>query len=211
MSSPKPEAVIFDIGNVLIEWQPERHYDARFGEARRRALFEAVDLHGMNDRVDRGASWAEEVDRTAEANPEFHEEIMEWRHGWLKMASPAIPHSVMLLRALRSKGVPCFALSNFGVETFAFAETQYPFLTEFDRRFISGQMRTIKPEAEIYERLEAESGVVPARLLFADDRADNIAAAEARGWQTHLFEGPAGWAARLVAEGLLTEAEAAER
>ena len=205
------DAIVWDIGNVLIEWNPERHYDARFGEARRRALFEAVDLHGMNDRVARGASFEGEVRATARANPDFFDEIMEWHDGWLKMASPPIAHSIMLLKEVRSKGVPCFALSNFGVETFAFAETQYPFLAEFDRRFISGHIRAIKPEAEIYERVEAESGVEPSRLLFTDDREDNLRAAEARGWQTHLFDGPEGWAARLVEEGILSEAEAAER
>ena len=205
------DAIVWDIGNVLIEWNPERHYDAKFGEDRRRALFEAVDLHAMNDRVDRGASFKDEVSRTARENPDFFDEIMEWHDGWLHMASPAIPHSVMLLREVRSKGVPCFALSNFGVDTFAFAETQYPFLTEFDRRFISGHMEVIKPEEEIYARVEAESGVAPGRLLFTDDRADNIARARERGWQTHLFEGPEGWAARLVEEGILSEAEARER
>ncbi|MEM1066995.1 MAG: HAD-IA family hydrolase, partial [Pseudomonadota bacterium] len=83
------------------------------------------------------------------------------------------------------------------------------FLTEFDRRYISGHMRCIKPEPRIYEMVEADSGVAPGRLLFTDDKPDNIAAAAARGWQTHLFEGPEGWAARLVAEGLLRPEEAA--
>jgi 2-haloacid dehalogenase len=66
----------------------------------------------------------------------------------------------------------------------------------------------IKPDAEIYEQLETDCGVAPASLLFADDRLENIEAAAARGWQTHLFEGPSGWAARLVGAGLLSEVEA---
>ena len=69
-------------------------------------------------------------------------------------------------------------------------------------------MAVIKPDAEIYARVEADCGIAPGALLFADDRADNIAAAAARGWQTHLFTGPEGWAARLVAEGLLSTEEA---
>jgi 2-haloacid dehalogenase len=56
-----PEAVIFDIGNVLIEWQPERYYDRVYGEDRRRALFDAVDLHWMNERVDRGEPFREVI------------------------------------------------------------------------------------------------------------------------------------------------------
>ena len=65
-----------------------------------------------------------------------------------------------------------------------------------------------KPDAAIYEAVERDGGVAPQALLFADDRLDNIEAAQARGWQTHLFEGPEGFAERLVAEGLLSPAEA---
>lgn len=202
------EAVIFDIGNVLIEWQPERHYDRVIGEERRREMFAAVDLHAMNDRVDRGENFRDMVVETAEANPAFRDEILLWHDDWLLMASPAIPRSVTLLRNLRRRGVAVFALSNFGIETFDIAKPEYPFLTEFDRSYISGHMGVTKPDAEIYARVEADCGLAPEVLLFADDRADNIAAAATRGWQTHLFEGPERWAKRLVAEGLLSEKEA---
>ncbi len=202
------EAVVFDIGNVLIEWQPERHYDAKFGEARRRAMFDAIDMHEVNDRVDRGADFKATIYGAAEAAPEFAAEIRDWHDAWLSLAGPAIQHSVTLLRALRAKGIPCFALSNFGIGTFEIAEVEWPFLTDFDRRYISGYMGQVKPETPIYEMLEADCGVSPKGLLFADDRADNIEAAAARGWQTHLFDGPEGWARRLVAEGLLTTEEA---
>lgn len=203
------QAVVFDIGNVLIEWQPERHYDRKIGKARRKAMFEAVDLHAMNDGVDRGENFRDAVYDLAEKTPEFSAEIRLWHEDWIHMASPTIPHSVSLLRALRAKAVPVFALSNFGVETFALAQTHYEFLNEFDRRYISGHMQVIKPDAEIYARLEADCGHAPEALLFADDRADNIAAAAARGWQTHLFENPAGWAKSLVDHGLLSPKEAA--
>ncbi|MBY4894139.1 HAD family phosphatase [Rhodobacteraceae bacterium N5(2021)] len=202
------DAVIFDIGNVLIEWQPERHYDRVIGEDRRRAMFAAVDLHAMNDRVDRGENFRDMVVECAEANPTFRADIMLWHDDWLHMASPVIPHSVSLLRHLRRRSVPVFALSNFGIETFDIAKPEYPFLTEFDRAYISGHMGVIKPDAEIYARVEADCGLAPERLLFTDDRVDNIVAAAARGWQTHLFEGPRGWAEKLVAEGLLDEKEA---
>jgi 2-haloacid dehalogenase len=201
-------AVVFDIGNVLIEWNPERMYDRVIGAERRRAMFASVDLHGMNDRVDRGADWLTEVRATAAAFPDFAEEIMLWHARWLEMASPVIPHSLRLMEALQGKGVPVFALTNFGIQTFDFAVPHYPFLGRFDRAFVSGHMGVIKPEARIYEMVEEESGLSGAELIFADDRAENIAAAEARGWKGHVFAGPEGWAARLVAEGLLSEGEA---
>lgn len=203
------DAVVFDIGNVLIEWQPERFYDVEIGQARREAMFAAVDLHGMNAAVDLGADFKDTIYATAERYPDWADEIRMWHDRWLDIATPTIDRSVQLLRALRSKGMPVFALTNFGVGTFDIAEAHYGFLTEFDRRFISGHMRVQKPDPAIYQVVERESGVAPAALLFADDRPENIEAAEARGWQGHLFTDAAGWAARLVSEGLLTEAEAA--
>ena len=206
--NPDVTAVVFDIGNVLIEWQPERFYDAEIGEDRRRAMFAAVDLHGINDRVDKGENFRDTIYTAAEAYPDWRAEIRMWHDRWIEMAAPAIDRSVAALRALRSNGVPVFALSNFGIDSFVLAETHYPFLAEFDRRYISGHMGVIKPDAEIYQQLEADCGVIPTGLLFADDRVDNIDAAQARGWQTHLFDGPDGWVDRLVAEGVLREGQA---
>lgn len=202
------EAVIFDIGNVLIEWQPERFYDSVIGEHRRRAMFEKVDLHGLNDRVDMGEDYREVFYAAAEELPEFETEIRMWHDRWIEMATPVIPHSVRLMEALQAKGIPVFSLTNFGIQSYDHAATFYPFLRKFDRDFISGHMGVIKPDPAIYAAVETGCGIAPERLIFADDRADNIAAAKARGWQTHLFEGPQGWADRLVAEGLLRDAEA---
>ncbi|MEY8829771.1 HAD family hydrolase [Sedimentitalea sp. XS_ASV28] len=205
----QPEAVVFDIGNVLIEWQPERFYDSVIGPDRRKVMFEAVDLHAMNDRVDMGEHFTDTIYATAETYPEWRDEIRMWHDRWIELAQPEIPHSIRLLRALRSKGVPVFALTNFGIQSFDYAATHYPFLHEFDRRYISGHLKLIKPDPKIYEVVETDSGIAPGALLFTDDRADNIAMARDRGWQAHLFEGPGGWADRLVTAGLLTESEAA--
>ena len=201
-------AVIFDIGNVLIEWNPERFYDRVIGEDRRRAMFTEVDLHAMNDRVDRGENFRDTIYAMAEATPDWADEIRMWHDRWIEMAAPAIDHSVRLLRALRRAKIPVFALTNFGKESFEVGEANYPFLEEFDRRFISGHMGVIKPDPEIYRMVEEESGLAPDTLLFTDDRPDNIDAAAARSWQVHLFDGPAGWADRLMAEGLLTQDDA---
>lgn len=202
-------AVVFDIGNVLIEWNPERFYDAEIGEARRRELFANVDLHGMNDRVDKGGEFRATVYDTGEQNPAYRDAIRLWHDRWIEMASPAIDQSVQMLRALRNNGVPVFALSNFGIGSFAYAQTFYDFLHEFDRPYISGHMGVIKPDPVIYQMVEDDCGLAPDTLLFADDRADNIAMAAARGWQTHLFDGPQGWVDRLVAEGLVRPDQAA--
>ena len=202
------EAVIFDIGNVLIEWQPERYYDGTIGEDRRQAMFAEVDLHGMNDRIDLGENFRDVIYETAEVYPHWRAEIRDWYDNWIKLASPVISHSVHLMRTLRSKGVPVHALTNFGVESFAYAQTHYDFLSEFDRPYVSGHMKVIKPDVRIYEMVEEDSGLSGGSILFTDDRADNIAAAQARGWRTHLFDGPEGWAKALIDHGLLTAEEA---
>ncbi len=203
------EAVVFDIGNVLITWDPERFYDEVLPDVETRMrLFETVDLHGMNDVVDRGGPWKETIYNTAARYPEFETYIRLWHDRWIEMASPAIDESVVLLRQLRSKGIPVLALSNFGIESFVYAQTKYPFLGEFDQKYISGHMGVIKPDIRIYEMVEAACPFAPTSLLFVDDRQENIDAAKSRGWGGHLFDGSTGWAQRLVEEQLLTKEEA---
>ncbi|MEL6241810.1 MAG: HAD-IA family hydrolase [Pseudomonadota bacterium] len=202
------KAVIFDIGNVLIEWQPERFYDAVIGPEKRKQMFDAVDLHAMNDLVDQGHHFTDTIYAHAEEYPDWRAEIRMWHDRWIEMASPQIDHSLRLMKALQARGVPVFSLTNFGIQSYDYAATHYPFLREFDRDFISGHMQVIKPDPRIYEMVEVTSGLSGADLIFTDDRQDNIAAAQSRGWSTHLFEGPEGWANRLVAEGLLSESDA---
>lgn len=202
------DAVVFDIGNVLIGWQPEVFYDREIGKQRREEMFAAVDLHAMNDAVDRGANFRDTIYAMADQTPEFADEIRMWHDRWIELASPVIPLSVTLLRTLRAKGIPVFALTNFGIQSFDYAVSIYRFLEEFDRAYVSGHMGVIKPEPRIYDMVEQDCGIAPNRLIFKDDRADNIAAAAARGWQTHHFTGPEGWAAKLVEIGALTAEEA---
>jgi len=204
----RPEAVIFDIGNVLTRWQPEAFYDRVLGEARRRALFAAVDLHAMNALVDDGALFRETIYDWADRHPDWAPEIRLWYDRWIELASPRIEGSIALLRALRRKGVPVFCLTNFGSYSYEEARDKLDFLGEFDREYVSGRLRISKPDPRIYAAVEADCGLPPDRLIFTDDRADNITAAARRGWRTHQFESWQGWAERLVAEELLSRGEA---
>lgn len=203
-----PQAMVFDIGNVLVTWDPEGFYDRSIGAARRRALFAAVDLHAMNEDVDAGAPFRGTIYAWADSHPDWAAEIRLWHDRWEELASPRIEHSIRLLRALRARGVPVFALTNFGDESFAFARTRIDVLNEFDRAYVSGRLKVTKPSPAIYAAVEADCGLPPAALLFTDDKAGNIAAAAARGWQVHHFTGAAGLAQRLVSAGLLTPDEA---
>ncbi len=204
---PTPLIVLFDIGNVLIEWQPERFFDRIMAKADRKRMFATVDLHAMNDRIDRGGDFRATIYETAAQHPEFTRQIRMWHDNWLDLATPAIPRSAALNHALRAKGITTAILSNIGHETHALACKRYPFLCEFDHNFLSGPMKTLKPEPEIYAAVEAHFGLPPDRLLFTDDRIDNITAAKSRGWQTHHFTSSDGWANALINHGLLNTSE----
>jgi 2-haloacid dehalogenase len=200
----KVEAVVFDIGRVLIHWDPEGFFDRQIGKPRRKELFAAVDLHGMNDTIDMGRDIADAVGELAAQNPKYADDILLWHSHWLDMVDSDIPETAAILRALRAAGVPVFALSNFGIQTLEIAEKAFPVLKEFDQRFISGHLKVIKPDARIYEILEQETGIFPEGLLFIDDKPENIAAAKARGWQGHLFDSPEGLISALKGFGLPT-------
>jgi 2-haloacid dehalogenase len=198
----KPRAVIFDIGQVLIGWEPEAFYDARIGADRRREMFARADLAEMNLAIDRGAAFRETVYARAAANPDFADEIRLWHDRWSDFVTGPIAGSVAILRELRAAGVPVHALSNFGLGPFAIAADRFSFLSEFDRRYLSGAMGMVKPEPEIYRAVEADLGIAPEALFFIDDRSENVIAARARGWQGHVFDGPQGLADALRSAGL---------
>lgn len=204
----QPEAVLFDIGNVLTHWQPEAFYDRVIGEDRRKRLFAEVDLIGMNIAIDAGALFRETIYDCADRNPAWAPEIRMWYDRWAELASPRIEGSIALLRALRRKGVPVFCLTNFGSYSYEEARTKLDFLNEFDREYVSGKLLLSKPDPRIFQAVEEDCGIAPDRLLFTDDKAENVTAAARRGWRTHQFESWQGWAQRLVAEGLLTNEEA---
>lgn len=195
-------AVVFDIGNVLIRWDPTVHYDRMIGEAARRALFAAVDLHGMNLAVDAGADLHDSVEALAARHPDHARDIRRWRDEWPAFVQGPIHGSVAILQALRASGMPVFALTNFGIAPLAMADRAWPFLRDFDRRFVSAELRLMKPDPAIYAAVEAATGLAPDTLFFTDDRPENTAAAAARGWRTHPFVHPEGLAVALRAEGV---------
>jgi 2-haloacid dehalogenase len=205
----RPKTVVFDLGRVLVQWDPEGFYDRAIGVERRKALFQAVDLFGYNLRIDLGETPSAVMSEAAQAHPDFAADIMLWADRWIEMLPGDIPHSVRLLTALRAKGIRVVALTNFGRETLAMAEVRYPFLTQFDQRYVSAELGLVKPDPAIYQAVEAGTRCLPSDLIFADDTLENVTAAQKRGWHAHHFTDPAGWAAYLVDHGMLSPDEAA--
>lgn len=205
---PRPQAVIFDIGNVLIHWQPEKFYDTLMSVEQRKRFFSTVDLHGMNEQIDRGYPFKKTVYDVAAEHPDFADMIRLWHDRWADLAAPAIAGSARLNAALRAKGIKTAILSNIGQETYNLAADRYPYLNDFHPLFLSGPMGVTKPDPMIYHMVETALDLPPEVLLFADDRQENIDAATARGWQGHRFTSAQSFADCLIAHGLLTQAEA---
>ncbi len=198
-----PKAVVFDIGNVLVDWQPPRLY-ARLvpDEAAREALFARVDFHAMNLAGDRNGDLAAEVEALAARHPEDAPLIRAWRSEWREMFGPEMPGTPDLMRRLKGQGVRLAALTNFAADTWEEGRELFPILKAFDVEVVSGREGVIKPEAAIYERVEDRTGLSGADLFFADDKAANVEAAVARGWRGHVFAGAEGLEAALAREGL---------
>jgi 2-haloacid dehalogenase len=204
----KPEAVVFDLGNVLVEWNPEAYYDARLGRTDRLRMFRETGLLSVNAEIDAGAPLRETIYALADRHPEWSDHIRLFHDDQFAMTQPVIWHSVRLVAALRARGVPVFALSNWGDDSFDRALGHYPFLGDFDRHYISGKLKLMKPDPRIYAHVEEDCGIAPEGLLFIDDRAENIEAARRRGWQGHVFKGPEPLALELVGLGLLGKDDA---
>jgi 2-haloacid dehalogenase len=204
-----PQAMVFDVGNVLLRWEPERLYRRLIADdAERARFFTDICPPEWNAEFDRGESMPEGVEAHAARHPGHAELIRAWWLRWPEMIGPAIEGSVACLRALKAKGVPVYGLTNFATHTWVLAEKMYPFLTEFDVLVVSGRERRIKPEPEIYAILEERAGMPPEALFFADDLPANIAAARKRGWTGHLFRNADGLRQALIEAALLKPHEA---
>ena len=206
--TPAIEAVVFDLGAVLIDWDPRHLYRKLFdGDAAAMERFLAeVCTPAWNARQDAGRSWGEAIETLVRAHPEQRDLIVAYDERWPEMLGGPIEGTVEILRALheRDERRPRLAvLSNWSAEKFPVALERYPFLGWFDAIVVSGEVGFSKPDPRIFRHLLAATGFDPATTLFVDDVPDNIAEAAAHGLRTHLFRDPPMLRADLEAMGLL--------
>lgn len=198
------ETVVFDIGGVLLEWDPRHLYRKIFDDPDEMEHFLAtVCTPAWNAEQDRGRSFDEAVAELLPVHPTYAETITAYHERWDEMVPGVIEDSVALLAELRERGVPCYGLTNFSREKFDRVRSRFAFFAWFDGIVVSGDERVIKPDAAIFRRLCERFGVVPARALFVDDSPANARAAGALGFETVEFRSPAGLRDALVAHGLL--------
>jgi 2-haloacid dehalogenase len=198
-------AVVFDLGGVLIDWDPRYLYRKLFDgrTAEMEAFLAEVATKEWNHRQDGGRPWAEAVEELCAEHPDKRELIAAYASRWEEMLGGPIEGTVEVLAELREAGVPLYALSNWSAETFPRARELYDFLGWFDGYVISGEVGITKPDRRIYEHLLTTFALEPADVFFTDDLVANIEAAQALGFEAALFRGPEPLRRDLVAAGFL--------
>ena len=183
-----PTAVVFDLGGVLIDWDPRHLYRQLFDdEAEMEAFLSEVATSEWNEAQDAGRPWAEGIAALVEAHPERRDLIEAFHGRWLEMLGGPIPGTVDVLADLRRAGVRTYALSNWSAETFPLARDRFPFLEGFDGIVISGDVGAVKPDPRMFEHLVTEHGLEPSASVFIDDRAANVEAALELGFRAIRF------------------------
>ncbi|MCP8938085.1 HAD family phosphatase [Alsobacter sp. SYSU M60028] len=197
-----PRVVVFDIGNVLLDWDPRHLYRRVFDDhARMEWFLSEVCTPAWNLEQDRGRPFADAVAERIALFPDMAAEIRAYDERWLETLAGAIQGSVDILLRLRAAGVPNYAITNFSAEKFVDACLHYPFLTGFDGVVVSGAEKLIKPAPEIYGVLFTRYGLDPAECVFIDDSEKNVVAAREVGMRAIHFTSPAALRDELAALG----------
>ena len=197
--------VLFDLGHVVVDWQPVRLY-REFFETEAEAQAFVRDVCNMDWHVhhDRGVSMADNAKPLIEQYPHYEAQIRAWKTRWLDMFEGYIPGMPPLMARLEENRVPLYGLSNLPAEIAQETFDAFPMIKLLRDVIVSGEEKSVKPERRIYEIALARMGNPdPSDVLFADDRETNCEAAEALGIKAHHFTGADSLEARLVAEGLL--------
>ena len=198
-----PSTIIFDLGGVLIDWNPEHLYRHLIpDENRRRYFFDQVCTHEWNVEQDAGRSLEAGTALLVAEWPEWEPEIRAFYGRWTEMLGGPIPDTVNLLQELRDAGRHrLLALTNWSAETFPVALERYDFLQWFEGIVVSGTEKTRKPFPDIYQLLLDRYGVPPETAVFIDDSLKNVQAAEALGIRGIHFRDAEGLRASLHALG----------
>ena len=198
------DAVVFDLGGVLIDWDPRRLYRKLLAdEAAVEEFLATVCTPEWNAEQDSGRAWSEAVAVLSEAHPDQRELIAAYHERWPEMLGGPIEGTVQVLDELRRGGVRLFALSNWSAETFRLTRGRFPFLEWFDGLVVSGEEGVTKPDRRIFELLIERFGLVPAATVFVDDSAANVTAARDLGLDAVRFRDAGGLRRDLAARGLL--------
>jgi 2-haloacid dehalogenase len=201
--SPAVDAVVFDLGGVLLDWDPRHLYRKLIDDPDRLADFlDRICTGQWHMAHDLGVPTLESCQELAREHPQHADLIMAWAERGEEMIAGQIDGTVEVLADLRRAGVPCFALSNMEAETFPLRRDRFAFMRDFDGWVISGLEGVAKPDPAIFELLLSRHGLDPARTAFIDDNPGNVAAARQLGVTAIRFADPGQVRGELRALGL---------
>ena len=201
-----PETIIFDLGAVLIDWNPRHLYRKIFTDAERMEWFlREICSPAWNEEQDAGRSFEEATGMLIRSHPELTSEILAYWHRWEEMLGGPIAGTVDIFRALREqRQFRIYALTNWSAETFPIARQRYDFLNWFDGIVMSGEEKTRKPFPEFYRILFDRYGVRPEKALFIDDSQRNIDAGHRLDLPGILFRTPDQLRSDLTSRSVLS-------
>lgn len=199
------KAIIFDLGNVLIDWNPAYVFDPMFEDAEKKAhFFKHICTQDWNEEQDAGRPIKQATEELVARHPEWKEYIEAFYGKWPDMLGGPIHLSVDIFRELKDKGhYQLYALTNWSAELFPIALERYEFLHWFDGRVVSGEEKMRKPFPKFYQVLLDRYGLQPQETLFIDDNLRNVQAAEELGMPSIHFHSPKQLREELVKRGVL--------
>lgn len=196
--------VVFDLGNVLVRWDPERPYVKLIPDeaARARFLGEVCNPDWLKG-LDAGGEWRAAEEALIARHPDHAEMIRAFRRHWHDMVPYALGETVVILEELVDAGVDVTALSNIPSDTYLECFPRFAFLHRFRGITASGEVGLVKPDLAIYEHHAKAFGLMPAATLFFDDMPYNVEAARQAGWNAEQFVDAARMRADLKRYGVL--------
>jgi 2-haloacid dehalogenase len=198
------DTVVFDLGGVLIDWDPRYLYRRLFDdEAAMEHFLAEICTPLWNHQQDAGRSWHEAVAMLSAQHPQHAELIDAFHTRWQEMLGGAIAPSVALLDELRGRGLRLYALTNWSRETFPVARERFDFLRWFDGIVVSGEEGLAKPDPAIFQRTIERFSLVPRQTIYIDDAPRNVAAAFQAGMHSLRFQDAEALRAQLCRLGVL--------
>ncbi len=196
--------VVFDIGNVLIRWEPRALYRQIFATEEEVEWFLAnVCTMEWNHEQDRGRSFEAGIAELTARFPQHAEAIAAYHHRWHETILGPIDGTVAILEQLSAQGTPLYAITNWHQDKFRETRTRHAFLGLFRDIVVSGDEGLVKPDREIFQLLLDRNGLAAEDCLFIDDSPRNVAGAGAVGMQAHHFTGPEALRRDLVERRIL--------
>ncbi|MEO0882934.1 MAG: HAD family phosphatase [Pseudomonadota bacterium] len=182
--------LLFDLGNVLIDWEPAKLYRKLIPDTEEREMF-LRDICNMawHTNHDRGMSFADNAAALIRQHPTYENEILAWSQRWFDMFHGYVEGMPALIDRLQKKERPLYALSNVPEEVWPEMLERFTYLNRFEDIVVSGHEKCVKPDPKIYEISLARMGhPAPETVLFVDDRESNTDAAAALGFEVHTFK-----------------------